>query len=178
MQCRNLCGFAIILLLIYTLRDGAEYQEMRAPIPNERVILNTADSEVEVNIFREDIDEDFPSSQLKAVQNLPEITPHKCRETKELHRGIIFYLKSIKMRHLIHAETAGIKTTICVKHPSVDQFVSGGILSSGAWEPVIVTRVMAAVDTYPGSAFLDIGANIGDGGILMTNAQCTLTYLY
>ena len=44
----------------------------------------------------------------------------------------------------------------------MDQFVSGGILSSGAWEPLIVTRVMAAMDTYPGAAFLDIGANIGE----------------
>ena len=56
----------------------------------------------------------------------------------------------------------GIKTTICVKNPSVDRFVSGGILSSGAWEPSIVTQVMRAVDTYPGAVFLDIGANIGE----------------
>lgn len=63
---------------------------MRAPNPNDRVILNTADSEAEVNIFREDIDEDIPSSKLKAVKNLPEITPHTCRETKALHRGKIF----------------------------------------------------------------------------------------
>ena len=72
----------------------------------------------------------------------------------------------------------GIKTTICVKNPSVDRFVSGGILSSGAWEPSIVTQVMRAVDTYPGAVFLDIGANIGEdtglfislhSGILMTN---------
>ena len=59
-----------------------------------------------------------------------------------------------------------------MKDPKVDQFVSGGILSSGAWEPVIVTRVMKALDMNPGAALLDIGANIGEchGGILMTNA--------
>ena len=62
-----------------------------------------------------------------------------------------------------------------MKDPAVDQFVSGGILSSGAWEPGIVTKVMRALDTYPGAAFLDIGANIGEyeecqGGMLITNA--------
>ena len=55
---------------------------MRAPNPNERAILNTADFEAEVN-------EDIPSTKLEEVQNLPEITPHKCRETKALHRGNI-----------------------------------------------------------------------------------------
>ena len=67
-----------------------------------------------------------------------------------------------KTHTFINSPKPGIKTTICVKNPSVDQFVSGGILSSGAWEPLIVTRVMAAMDTYPGAAFLDIGANIGE----------------
>ena len=65
--------------------------------------------------------------------------------------------------------TAGIKTTICVKDPKVDQFVSGGILSSGAWEPGIVTMVMRALDTNKGAALLDIGANIGESHLLPEN---------
>ena len=93
MQCKKLCGFSIILLLIYTLHGGAEYQEMRAPNPNERAILNTADFEAEVN-------EDIPSSKLEEVKNLPEITPHKCRETKALHRGNICCIKRIQMEYL------------------------------------------------------------------------------
>ena len=56
---------------------------------------------------------------------------------------------------------AGIKTTICVKDPKVDEYVSGGILRSGVWEKEIVTAVMETVDKYPEAVFLDIGANIG-----------------
>ena len=84
---RKLCAFSVILFLIYTLRDGVESQEMRAP--NERVILNTADTEAEINFFKDDIDEDIVYSKLEEVKNLPEITPHKCRETKALHKGNI-----------------------------------------------------------------------------------------
>ena len=58
------------MLLIYIFHGGAEYQEMQNPNPNDRVILNTADSEAEVY---EDI---ITSSKLEEVKNLPEITPH------------------------------------------------------------------------------------------------------
>ena len=64
--------------------------------PNERVILNTADAEAEINFIKEDIDEDIVSSKLEEVKNLPEITPHKCRETKALHKGNICCIKSAK----------------------------------------------------------------------------------
>ena len=96
LQCRKICGFSIILFLIYTLRDGVESQEMRAPNPNERVILNTADAEVEMNFFKEDFDADIVSSKLEEVKNLPEKTPHKCRETKALHKGDVCCIKVCK----------------------------------------------------------------------------------
>ena len=86
MQCRKLCGFSIIVLLIFLLHDGAETQELRAPNLNERVILSKADREAEVN--QNTISEDSVSSKLEELKELPEITPHKCRETKALHRGI------------------------------------------------------------------------------------------
>ena len=75
--------------MIYTLSDNSDYQEMRAPNPNERVILNTADFEAELSIIKENIHKDILSSKLEEVKNLPDITPHKCRETKALHRGNI-----------------------------------------------------------------------------------------
>ena len=55
-----------------------------------------------------------------------------------------------------------ISSTICVKDPKVDKFVSGGIIKRGYWEKHIVMEVMRAVDNYPTAVFLDIGANIGD----------------
>ena len=54
-----------------------------------------------------------------------------------------------------------IKTQICVKSPSVDRWVSGGILDKGVWEGDIVTEVMRSMDNYPEAVFMDIGANIG-----------------
>ena len=55
-----------------------------------------------------------------------------------------------------------ISSTICVKHPKVDKFVSGGIIKEGFWEKDIVMKAMRGVDNYPTAVFLDIGANIGD----------------
>ena len=55
-----------------------------------------------------------------------------------------------------------ITSTICVKHPKVDKFVSGGIIKEGFWEKDIVMKAMRGVDNYPTAVFLDIGANIGD----------------
>ena len=55
-----------------------------------------------------------------------------------------------------------IRSTICVKNPKVDKFVSGGIIQRGCWEKHIVMEAMRGVDQYPTAVFLDIGANIGD----------------
>ena len=55
-----------------------------------------------------------------------------------------------------------ISSTICVKDPKVDKFVSGGIIKEGFWEKDIVMKAMRGVDNYPTAVFLDIGANIGD----------------
>ena len=75
--------------MIYTLCGGSDYPEMRAPNPNERVILNTADSDAELSIIKGDIHKNTLSSTLEEVKNFPDITPHKCRETKALHKGNI-----------------------------------------------------------------------------------------
>ena len=45
--------------------------------------------------------------------------------------------------------------------PSMDRWVSGGILETGVWERDIVTEVMRSMDNYPEAVFMDIGANIG-----------------
>jgi len=79
--------------------------------------------------------------KLEAVKNIPLVTPHKCIETAALHKDI--------------------KTQICVKSPSVDRLVSGGILETGVWEGDIVTEVMRSMNNYPEAVFMDIGANIG-----------------
>ena len=75
--------------MIYTLCGSSDFPEMRAPNPNERVILNTADSDAELSNIKGDIHKHILSSTLEEVKNLHDITPHKCRETKALHRGNI-----------------------------------------------------------------------------------------
>ena len=75
-----------------------------------------------------------------------------------------------------------ISSTICVKDPKVDKFVSGGIIKRGYWEKHIVMEVMRGVDNYPTAVFLDIGANIGDAasrvgsgfltGNILRNVHC------
>ena len=55
-----------------------------------------------------------------------------------------------------------ISSTICVKDPKVDKFVSGGIIKRGYWEKHIVMEAMRAVHKYPSAVFLGIGANIGN----------------
>ena len=69
---------------MFALHDGGGYQEVRPP--NERAILDTLESDV--NYAKKDSQKDSQLSfKLEDVKNLPEIIPHKCLETRELHRG-------------------------------------------------------------------------------------------
>ena len=65
---------------MFALHDGGGSQEVRPP--NERAILDTLESDV--NYAKKDSQLSF---KLEDVKNLPEIIPHKCLETRELHRG-------------------------------------------------------------------------------------------
>jgi len=78
---------------------------------------------------------------LREVMVLPQVTPDRCVQTAKMFQGT--------------------QTTICIKPLSVDKFVSGSILSQGAWEKNIVNLVLKAMDIYKTAVFLDIGANIG-----------------
>ena len=53
----------------------------------------------------------------------------------------------------------------------MDKFVSGAILSSGAWEKNIVNLVLRAMELYKTAVFLDIGANIGIYTVLVAAAK-------
>ena len=70
------------------------------------------------------------------------------------------YIASISVMRVYFI--SDIRSTICVKDPKVDKFVSGGIITRGCWEKHIVMEVMRGVDKYPSAVFLDIGANIGE----------------
>ena len=53
----------------------------------------------------------------------------------------------------------------------MDKFVSGAILTHGAWEKNIVNLVLKGMDMYPAAVFLDIGANIGMYTVLVAAAR-------
>ena len=53
----------------------------------------------------------------------------------------------------------------------MDKFVSGSILTHGAWEKNIVNLVLKAMDMYEAAVFLDIGANIGMYTVLVAAAR-------
>lgn len=51
---------------------------------------------------------------------------------------------------------------ICVYYEYEDVFISGALWSSGVWEPYITNVLQMALNKYPDSAFIDVGANIGN----------------
>ena len=55
----------------------------------------------------------------------------------------------------------GITATLCVKDRSTDIYVSGSILTGGAWEYGIVNNVVKLMEQFGDATFLDIGANLG-----------------
>ena len=67
--------------------------------------------------------------------------------------------------------TLCIQTPICIKSLAVDKFVSGSILTHGAWEKNIVNLVLKGMDMYKTAVFLDIGANIGIYTVLVAAAR-------
>ena len=50
---------------------------------------------------------------------------------------------------------------ICVYDPNVDKFISAALLSDGIWEPYITKIFQKALNKYPDSLVIDVGANIG-----------------
>jgi len=88
---------------------------------------------------------------LREVRDLPDVRPDKCVNTATMYQGT--------------------RTIICIKPVSVDKFVSGAILSSGAWEKNIVNLVLRAMELYKTAVFLDIGANIGIYTVLVAAAK-------
>ena len=94
-------------------------------------------------------------------ESLPPVTPFKCVSTAKLYKGNKFSIAVVIDYQTVFI-LLDIKSTICVKDPKVDKFVSGGILKRGYWEKHIVMEAMRSVDNYPTAVFLDIGANIGD----------------
>ena len=50
---------------------------------------------------------------------------------------------------------------ICVYPSYMDKYISAAILSGGIWEPYITPIVQKALNKYPDTVFIDIGANIG-----------------
>ena len=98
-------------------------------------------------------------------ESFPPITPFKCVSTAKLYKGNKFSI-AVVIDYQIVFILLDIKSTICVKDPKVDKFVSGGIIKRGYWEKHIVMEAMRSVDNYPTAVFLDIGANIGDDASL------------
>jgi len=82
----------------------------------------------------------FPSS-LQEPTSLVPVVPHACINSTKLHGG-----------HL---------TIICVKSPTVDEFVSGSIIRTGTWEGHIINLVIRAMDNYKEAVLLDLGSNLG-----------------
>jgi len=82
---------------------------------------------------------------------LPAVRPDRCVRTATMYKGT--------------------KTKICIKSLAVDKFVSGAILTHGAWEKNIVNLVLKGMDMYPAAVFLDIGANIGMYTVLVAAAR-------
>jgi len=99
---------------------------------------NIEEEHVEQGSYNEGTNE---NEGIQAVTNLPVVTPHACVNNTNLHGG-----------HL---------TIICVKSPSVDEYVSESILKTGAWEGNIVNMVLKAMHLYKDAVLLDLGSNIG-----------------
>ena len=51
--------------------------------------------------------------------------------------------------------------SICIYEPQIDKFISNYLKNGGIWEPSITGMFSKALDLYPNSVTVDIGANIG-----------------
>ena len=60
-----------------------------------------------------------------------------------------------------HAHVSDLRWDMCVYPPQNDVFVSASIVRAGAWEPHLVSKMLATMRAHPGAVLLDIGSNVG-----------------